>query len=92
MSRDAFDLFGSRPRGRFGDDEAKPRNRHSSDERVTLTLKLHRDNPLSLTVSDPDKPHSRWVSLPKSEIDHRDLGHATVEVTLPEWLAAKEEL
>ncbi len=29
MSRDAFDLFGSRPRGRFGDDEAKPRNRQT---------------------------------------------------------------
>jgi hypothetical protein len=91
MTRDAFDMFQEPERGRFGDNERR-RRRKDNGKRVTLTLKLHRDNPLSLTVSDPAKPQGRWVSLPKSQIEYRDLGHAEVEVEIPEWLAKNEGL
>lgn len=86
MTRDAFDMF-DRPdeRARFGDNE------RGRGPRVELTLQLHRDNPLSITVSDPES-RGRWINLPKSEITYRDLGRAVVEVEMPEWLAIKEEL
>ena len=90
MTRDTFDMFGKPERGRFGDNEQQQNSRDG--ERVTLKLKLHRDNPLSLTVSDPAMPGARWISLPKSQIDYRDLGHAEVEIEMPAWLAIKEGL
>jgi hypothetical protein len=87
--RDTFDAFAPRERGRFGDKE-----RQRSGPRVTgaadlldLTLRRGKDNPLSITVADPDKPGGKWISLPKSQIEYVDKGHGIVVVTLPEWLA-----
>ena len=93
MTRDTFDMFEQPERGRFGDDETR-HNRRTTDnaEIIRLLLRLHRDNPLSITVSDPAKPGGKRISLPKSQIEYRDLGHAAVEVTLPEWLAILEGL
>jgi len=92
MTRDTFDLFQQPERGRFGQSELRQRDRGGEANSTELTLCLHRDNPLSITVSDPAKPRSKWISLPKSRIEYREIKKGVVEVSLPEWLAKREGL
>jgi hypothetical protein len=98
MTRDTFDNFQQPERGRFGDNEAaepkarsKPRVTGASDL-IDLTLRLMKDNPLSIAVTDPAKRDGKWIFLPKSQIEYRDIGHGTVIVTLPGWLAEDKGL
>jgi hypothetical protein len=95
MTRDTFDRFQQPERGRFGDNESK----HSRGPRVTgasdlvdLALRLMKNNPLSIAVTDPAKPGSKWIFLPKSQIEYVEKDHGTVIVTLPEWLAREKGL
>jgi hypothetical protein len=97
MTRDAYDMFQKPERGRFGENEL--RHRPGVGPRVTgasnlidLKLQLQQDRPLSLMVTDPAKPKSKWIPLPKSLIEYRDIGNGVVEVTLPRSLAHQKGL
>lgn len=94
MSRDTVDRFRPRERGLFGDNEY----RSSDAQRLTgasrlhdLTLQLMEERPLSIAVTDPARPGSKWIFLPKSKIEFEVKG-ALVSVTIPEWLAKEKGL
>lgn len=95
--KDAFDRFQEPERGRFGDNEAtpspgrRPRVTGASDL-VDLTLQMHQNKPLAIAVTDPAKPSSKWIWLPKSQIEIEPKGGAVVVVTMPEWLASSKDL
>jgi hypothetical protein len=97
MTRDAFDMFQKPDRGRFGENELQhrpgrgPRVSGASNV-IDLTLQLQQDRPLSLMVTDPDKPGSKWIPLPKSLIEYVDAGGGKVIVTLPREIAAQKGL
>ena len=97
MIRDSFDMFEKPDRGRFGENELQ--HRPGAGPRVTgtsnlidLTLQLQQDRPLSLMVSDPDKPGSKWIPLPKSLIEYVDSGAGKVLITLPRSVAKEKGL
>jgi hypothetical protein len=81
-------------RGRFGEAQCRPRVTSASDL-VTLTLRLMKDDPLSLSIAvvDPTKVGKvPWEFLPKSQIEYVEIGTGIVEVTMPEWLAKSKGL
>jgi hypothetical protein len=95
--KDAADMFAPRARGRCGDNEAQ--HRPGRGPKVTgaaglvdLTLRLVRERPLSIAVTDPAQPGGKWIFLPKSQIEYADKGAGVVEVTLPGWLARDKGL
>jgi len=97
MTRDTFDNFQKPERGMFGDNERQHRPGRGpkvtgTSNLIDLTLRLMKDNPLSIAVTDPAKPGAKWIFLPKSQIEYVDKGHGVVEVTLPGWLAADKGL
>lgn len=96
MARDAADAFAPRERGRFGENEARPRAKGATvtgaSDLHDFTLRLVKDNPLSIAVTDPAKPNGKWIFLPKSQIEYVAKGHGLVEVTVPEWLAVDKGL
>lgn len=73
MTRDTFDAFTPPERGRFGDNESRPRS--GKGPRVTgasdlldLTLVLHHQTEKALLVSaDGNEKRAAW--LPKSQIE-----------------------
>jgi hypothetical protein len=97
MTRDSFDMFEKPDRGRFGDNELQHRPGRGpkvtgASNLIDLTLQLQQDRPLSIMVSDPDKPGSKWIPLPKSLIKYLDVGSGKVLVTLPRSVAAEKGL
>jgi hypothetical protein len=74
MTRDTFDLFGPRERGRFGDNESVHGNDDVRSDLVDLTVALHHEtpargvNPGAVLVSD-DGTESRAVWIPKSRCE-----------------------
>jgi hypothetical protein len=92
--RDTYDHFSEPERGLFGDNELRPaRGRVTgASDLVDIILTLQQVRPLSVMVSDPAKPGGKWISLPKSLIEYRELGKGAVEVTLPESLAREKGL
>jgi hypothetical protein len=99
MTRDTFDLFQDKPRGRFGDNELRDDNRVTKSDLVDLDLFLQNDNPdkKAIAVStDRLTPFARWVWLPRSliEYEHKATARRTVvvRVTLPEQLAKEKGL
>jgi hypothetical protein len=97
MTRDSFDMFQEPERGRFGENELQ--HRPGAGPRVTgasnlcdLTLQLQQDRPLSIMVTDPDKPGSKWIPLPKALIEYVDAGGGKVLVTLPRSIAKEKGL
>lgn len=61
---------------------------------VDLTLMLRHDTkPAAIAVSDPAKPQSEWIWLPRSqiEIEHKGRGGIVI-VTMPLWLAKDKGL
>jgi hypothetical protein len=98
MSRDAYDMFKSPDRGRFGENEEQhrpgrgPRVTGASDL-VDLTLTVRADRPKSVAVTDDTKVGAKWVWLPKSQIEIVGLAAGnTVQITMPEWLAKDKGL
>jgi hypothetical protein len=97
MTRDTYDLFQDPERGRFGENELQHRPGHGpavtgASNLVDLVLQLQQNRPLSLMVSDPTKPGSKWIPLPKSLIEFVEVGNGQVEITLPRHLAAEKGL
>jgi hypothetical protein len=95
MTRDTFDMFQEPKRGRFGDNEAEqPRQVriNGASDLIDVTLQLQHEKPLSIAVTDPATPGSKWIWLPKSQIEFEKLAGGAVKVTLPEWLAKKQGL
>lgn len=90
-ARDTFDMFSPRERGRFGDDELRGNDSVRSDL-TDLVLTLQQDRPLALMVTDPAKPGSKWISLPKSLIEYEVLRQGVVKVTIPERFAKEKGL
>lgn len=94
MSKDTFDMFGHKDRGRFGDNESAPvRGNDSDGSDVDLTLLLRDERPLAIAVTNPAKPiGQKWIWLPKSRIEFEYGGSGTVTVTLSERLAKEKGL
>lgn len=95
--RDTFDMFEEPERGRFGDNESEQRGRspqrvNGASDLVDLVLQLQLEKPLAIAVTDPAKPGSSWVWLPKSQIEFEKVSAGCVKVTLPEWLARNKGL
>lgn len=93
MTRDTFDRFSPPDRGRFGDNEqaSQPERLSGAARLHDLTLELKHDKPLAIAVTDPAKPGSKWIWLPKSKIEF-EINGAFVTVTIPEWLAKEKGL
>lgn len=87
-------MFEKPERGRFGDDESESIRGNDSvrSDLVDLTMNLHLEKPLAIAVTDPAKPQSEWIWLPKSKIEYEKLGKGVVTVTLPKWLAKDKGL
>jgi hypothetical protein len=92
MTRDAFDMFTPPDRGRFGENESIRGNDSVHSDLVDLILHLQAERPLSIAVTDPAKPGSKWEWLPKSKIEFERKSQGLVEVTLPNWLAKEKGL
>lgn len=92
MSRDTFDLFKEPDRGRFGDNESIRGNDSVRSDLVDLTLTFRMERPLAIAVTDPAKPGTEWIWLPKSKIEFEKKSATIVVVTMPEWLAKKNGL
>lgn len=94
MTRDTFDMFQDKPRGRFGDNESDSPIRGNDSVRsdlVDLTLVLRSQRPLAIAVSDPEG-RGDWIWLPKSKIEYVMKDATTVEVSMPKWLAKDKGL
>lgn len=91
MSRDTYDMFQPRERGRFGDEEIRGDDSARSDL-VDLTLVLRSDKPLAIAISDPSSNKSKWIWLPKSQIEYVGKGKGMIEVTMSAWLAKDKGL
>lgn len=105
MTRDTFDMFQDKDRGRFGDNElASSRDRqrvNGASDLVDLTLCLHVQTPKAIRVSsDGDDARAQW--LPKSQCEFGLIGKRRrskqgiaveiVIVTCPEHLAKEKGL
>lgn len=92
--KDAFDIFETKDRGRFGDNESTSIRGNDSvrSDLVDLTLNLRDETPLAIAVTDPASAKSKWIWLPKSKIEYEAKGRGKVEVTLPGWLAKEKGL
>lgn len=90
--KDTLDMFSTPERGRFGDNESVRGNDSVRSDLVDLTLILRQDKPLAIAVSDPAKPQSKWIWLPKSKIEYESIGQGNVSVTLPGWMAKEKGL
>jgi hypothetical protein len=91
MTRDSFDLFQPRDRGRFGDNEySNPRvNAGAKSTLVDLDLSYCGQTSKAVGVKAGG---SEWIWLPKSQIEFEMTGTRTVRVTLPRWLAKEKGL
>ena len=96
MTRDTYDMFEQKDRGRFGENEER-QHRPGRGPRVTGASDLHdfklvlrREKPAAIAVSDPTKSESIW--LPKSQIEWDHTSGGLVVVTMPEWLAREKGL
>jgi hypothetical protein len=99
MTRDAFDRFQPRERGRFGDNErASARLGRGSDPERLVDFEHGKLGPLRLCVDRPgsgsiavvragDDRGAPLIWLPRKSIQYRAIGGGLVEVTMPEWLA-----
>jgi hypothetical protein len=103
MTRDTFDQFQQRERGRFGDGErpcSKGPRVTGASNLVDLDLILHNDNSDkdAIAVSErKNTPFENWKWLPRSQIEYLATGFGVngsplVRVTLPEWLARDKGL
>jgi hypothetical protein len=96
MGRDTFDMFEPPERGRFGDNEQHRPGRgpkvNGASDLIDLTLTLREERPVSIAVSDPAKPGTKWTWLPKSQIEFEHGASGMVVVTMPEWLAKDKQL
>jgi hypothetical protein len=92
MMRDIFDIFQERARERFGDGEVIRGNDSVRSDLVDLALNLKCDKPLSIAVTDPAGAQSKWIWLPKSQIEYEAKGRGVVIVSLPQWLAQEKGL
>jgi hypothetical protein len=95
MIRDTFDFMddGRRQRERFGENESVRGNDSVRSNLVDLSLILQQDRLLALMVSDPTKPGSKWVSLPKSLIKEYEIkSPGSVVVTIAESVARDKGL
>jgi hypothetical protein len=94
MTRDTFDRFQQPERGRFGDNEQRSRSPRvtGASDLIDLTLTIRCEKPHAIDVSDPAGPASRWIWLPKSQIEFEKVSATVVTVTLPEWLAKDKGL
>ena len=95
--KDTYDMFAPPERGRFGENETQHRPGRGpkvtgASDLVDVTLRLMKDNPLSIAVTDPTKVGPKWIFLPKSQVEFVDKGHGVVVVTLPQWLAREKGL
>jgi hypothetical protein len=91
--RDTFDFMddANRGRSRFGDSESRRETQSRSDS-ISLSLMLQQDRPLALMVTDPTKPGSKWISLPKEIIEYDIKSPGIVVVTISEELAKEKGL
>lgn len=100
MSRDSFDIFSPRDRGRFGDNESADDSRVVKSDLVDLDLLLHNDNPSKKAIAvslNAATPFERWTWLPRSLIEVERTGEGvgrcpSIRVTLPEKLAKEKGL
>lgn len=100
MSRDTFDMFQNRDRGRFGDNESTHTDRVVKSDLVDLDLILHNDNPSKKAIAVSlagDTPFAKWAWLARSLIEYEctGIGHGGVKlcrVTLPERIAREKGL
>ena len=96
MSRDTFDMFAPKDRGRFGENECGNESIRGNDsvrsDLIDLILHLQDERPLSIAVTDPAKPGAKWEWLPKSKIEFERKSQSLVEVTMPRWLAKEKGL
>lgn len=92
--KDSFDMFAKPERGRFGDSERITGNDSVRSDLVDLTLELRMDKPekQAIAVTDPAKPGSKWIWLPRSQIEYTKKGQGVVDVALPGWLAKDKGL
>lgn len=103
--RDTYDLFRSKDRGRFGENECGNDDPIRGNDSVRsnlcdLDLILHNDNPNKQAIAVSlrgDTPFAQWVWLPRSIIEYEKTGigvnkSALVRVTLPEPLANQKGL
>jgi hypothetical protein len=97
MIRDTADMFKDPDRGRFGENEERqarpgrgPRVTGASDLKdFTATLRFETRDAIQITHSSEP---NRKIWLPKSQIEFVRKSGATIEVTLPEWLAIDKGL
>lgn len=96
MIRDTADMFKTPERGRFGDNgDDRPGTGAKvagASDLIDVTLRLIKNNPLSIAVVDPARFGAKWIFLPKSQIEFIEKSHGLVEVTLPSWLAREKGL
>jgi hypothetical protein len=107
VTRDTFDMFQGRERGRFGDGEQKRQRVTGASDLVDLTMCLHAESKRGQkeqgairVSSDGDDAKAQW--LPKSQCEFVPTGNRQrskqgpaveiVTVTLPEWLAKEKGL
>lgn len=102
MTRDTYDLFQTKDRGRFGDDVAGVDGESDS---FTALMFFHHDTSAANLVSEAgEERHAVW--LPKSKATVRRTGKSgqghkangqsvmlpMVNVSMPEWLAREKGL
>lgn len=100
MTRDTFDAFAPRDRGRFGENELRDDNtRVTKSNLVDLDLILHNDNPSKKAIAVSTHigtPFAQWKWLPRSVIEYVRTGSVrnvvTIKVTLPEHMAKEKGL
>lgn len=100
MTRDTFDLFQDRDRGRFGDNESSSSDRIIKSDLVDLDLILMNDNPSKKAIAVSlrgDTPFPKWAWLARSLIEYEPTGIGVggskmVRVTMPERIAREKGL
>ena len=94
--RDAYDFFEPKDRGRFGDNEHEASKRGprvgGASDLVDLLLFLQVEKERAIAVTDPAKKDSRWIWLPRSQIEFEMRPKGCITVTLPHWLAKEKGL